>query len=96
MLNTLIGAIQDRKEIEFRYSGINRTGQPAAVGVSTSGNVVLRIYQTAGSHVNPNHEWDLCYVSELDDVSVSDITFHFDPPGYKKNDKRMVNIYAQL
>lgn len=75
MIDTLINAIRERKEIEFTYSGLRRTGQPATIGVSTSGNEVLRIYQTVGGHVHPNHEWDLCYVSDLSNIRVTDSVF---------------------
>lgn len=96
MIDTLISAINNRKEIEFTYSGLYRIGQPAAVGVSTSGNEVLRIYQTVGGHVHPNHEWDFCFVTDLSNVRATNNTFHNDPPGYSKGDKGMATIYAEL
>lgn len=96
MIDTLISAIRERKEVEFTYSGLDRIGQPAAVGVSTSGNEVLRIYQTVGGHIHPNHEWDLCYVSDLSNVRVTDNTFTVDPPGYRKGDRGMSTIYEEL
>ncbi|SNY96866.1 hypothetical protein SAMN04488142_1425 [Halomonas sp. hl-4] len=96
MIDTLINAIRERKEIEFTYSGLRRTGQPATIGVSTSGNEVLRIYQTVGGHVHPNHEWDLCYVSDLSNIRVTDSVFLVNPPGYRKGDRGMSTIYEEL
>ena len=96
MIDFLSDAINNRMEISFTYSNISRIGLPAALGTSSQGNQVLRIYQTEGGHVNPNHEWDLCLVSELSDVGTTGKTFDTDPPGYRKGDKGMLLIYAEL
>lgn len=96
MIETIIQAINERKEITFTYTGISRVGQPAAVGKSSRGNEVLRIYQTEGGHVHPNHEWDLCYVDELSDVVLTNTTFSSNPPGYRKGDRGMIEIYEEL
>ena len=96
MLNTLIAAIRERKYISFTYSGPPREAEPTAVGVSLAGNDVLRCYQTAGGHVTPGHEWDLCDLSQMLNVTVLDKTFQVDPPGYKRGDKHMTTIYAEL
>lgn len=96
MLNTLIAAIRERNYISFTYSGLPREAQPAAVGVSRAGNDVLRCYQTAGGHVTPGHEWDLCDLSQMLNVTILDKTFQVDPPGYKRGDKHMTTIYAEL
>ena len=96
MLDTLINAIRNRMVIEFTYTGIRRIGLPAAVGVSRNGKTVLCIYQTGGEHNTPGHDWNLCLVDELSDVVVTKDTFLEDPPNYRKGDKRMVEIYAEL
>ncbi len=96
MIRDLMSAINSRKEIEFTYSGYDRTAQPVAVGESSKGNVVLRCYQTKGMHVTPGHEWDLCLVDDISNLVVTNNVFHADPPGYKKGDKHMKDIYAEL
>lgn len=96
MINLLTDAINNRMEISFTYSGISRIGSPAALGTSRQGNEVLRIYQTEGGHVNPNHEWDLCLISGLSNVATTGEHFNIDPPGYKKGDKGMSSIYVEL
>ena len=70
--------------------------QPAAVGVSSAGNDVLRCYQTAGGHVTPGHEWDFCELSKIHDLRVLGTTFQAVPPGYRRGDKHMRQIYAEL
>ncbi len=96
MINTIINAINNREEISFIYSGLSRVAQPATVGVSTRGNDVLRCYQTEGGHVTPGHEWDLCYVADISDLKPTGRHFTNNPPGYKKGDRAMVSIYAEL
>ena len=56
MLQTIINAIRNRDVLLFTYSGLQRTVQPATVGVSSAGKDVLRCYQTAGGHITPGQE----------------------------------------
>lgn len=96
MLQTIINAIHNREILLFSYSGLNRTVQPAAVGESRAGNDVLRCYQTAGGHVTPGHEWDLCEISKISNLRPNGQHFTSEPPGYKRGDKGMTTIYAEL
>lgn len=96
MLNTLISAIQQRKYVSFTYSGLARVAQPAAVGVSRAGNMVLRCFQTEGGHVTAGHEWDFCDLSKVVGLQVLEKTFSSNPDGYQKGDRHMQQIYAEL
>lgn len=96
MLNVLADAIRARKYISFTYSGLAREAQPAALGVSRAGKDVLRCYQTAGGHITPGHEWDLCELSKIQDLKVLEKDFPVNPPGYRTGDKHMLHIYAEL
>ena len=96
MRDLLIQAINGRNYISFTYSGLEREAQPAAVGVSRAGNSVLRCYQIAGGHVTPGHEWDLCELSKITNLEVLGKTFFSNPPGYKRGDRHMTQIYAEL
>lgn len=96
MIDSLITAIDERREINFTYSGYERVGQPSAIGKTRAGNVVLRCYQTRGLHVTPGHEWDLLTVSKISSLTVTDDIFPDDPPGYKKGDSHMKEIFTEL
>ena len=96
MLQTIISAIRNRECLTFTYSGLSRVVQPAAVGVSSAGNDVLRCYQTAGGHIKGGHQWDLCDLSKILNLSTTGEHFATNPPGYRKGDKGMTNIYAEL
>lgn len=96
MLKTIINAIHNREHLSFTYSGLSRIVQPAAVGVSHAGNEVLRCYQTAGGHVTPGHEWDFCTLSNMSNLVATGKCFVGNPPQYKRGDKGMSIVYAEL
>lgn len=96
MIEKIKSAIINREEISFTYSGLHRVAQPSSVGVSRAGNEVLRCYQTEGGHITAGHEWDLCTISKIVNFQTTGNVFHEDPPGYKKGDKGMSRIYAEL
>ncbi len=96
MRTTIEEAIRNRHYLTFTYKGIVRVVQPAAIGVSRAGNDALRCYQTQGAHNTDGHDWNLCTLDEISGLSVSGEKFAEDPPGYKRGDKGMVKIYAEL
>lgn len=96
MLQTIINAIHNREVLLFTYSGISRTVQPVAVGVSRAGNDVLRCFQIAGGHLTPGHQWDLCELSKISNLQTNGQYFEGAPSGYKRGDKGMSTIYAEL
>lgn len=89
-------AIRNRRYLTFTYQGIARVVQPAAIGVSRAGNEVLRCFQTEGAHNTDGHDWDLCTLSKISGLSVTGEKFEAPPLGYKRGDKGMVKIYAEL
>lgn len=89
-------AIRNRRYLIFSYKGIARVVQPAAIGVSRAGNEVLSCFQTEGAHNTDGHDWNLCTLSEIKGLRVTAKTFAAPPPGYKRGDKGMVKIYAEL
>ena len=89
-------AIRNRRYLTFTYKGIVRVVQPAAIGVSRAGNEVLRCFQTDGAHNTDGHDWNLCTLTEMTDLRVTAKTFATPPPGYKRGDKGMVKIFAEL
>jgi len=91
-------AIQDRVMVRFEYGGHARVVVPAAYGLhATTGNAILRGYQvdgTSSSRAVPL--WDLFLVSEMSNLVFSDEHFDDLPPFYKRDDKHIFPIYAQL
>lgn len=91
-------AINGRRLISFVYDGHSRTAVPAAYGVhKTTGNRVLRAYQTGGtSSSRPVPLWDLFLVEKIGNLTVLDQTFDADPPSYARDDRHMGEIFCQL
>ena len=96
MKQIIIDAINNLQVLKFTYSGIDRVVEPHAIGISRTGKVLLRCFQTLGGHVTPGHEWDLCELNKISNLSVSGDYFQAPRPGYKKGDSLMINILAQL
>lgn len=92
----IINAIRNRECLSFNYDDLQRVVQPAAFGVSKSGNDCLRCYQIGGGHINPGHEWDLCLLHKISQLKGTGERFINNPPGYRRNDKGMIRIYEQL
>jgi hypothetical protein len=94
---TIVDAIQNRKVLSLIYDGISRRVEPHAYGMGTSGNELLRCYQIAGSHGSDKpHDWDLLIVSKISALSNAGDTFAGPRPGYRRGDKAMSTIYAEL
>lgn len=96
MLNTIIDAINQRKTLALTYKLISREVEPHAVGKSSKGELLLRCYQTRGGHVEAGHEWDLLKVSNIVSLRLTGEGFAGPRPGYKRGDKMLAVILAQL
>jgi hypothetical protein len=96
MNQLIIDAINTLQVLKFTYSGIDRVVEPHAIGISRTGKVLLRCFQTLGGHVTPGHEWDLCELRKISNLRVSSDYFQGPRPGYRKGDSHMASIFAQL
>lgn len=94
----LCAAIANKKIISFDYDGYHRIVIPAAHGSQkTTGNHVLRGYQTGGtgkSRAVPF--WDLFLVSKMSNLQVQDESFNGYPPYYRRGDKHLAPIHCEL
>lgn len=96
MRQKIIDAIMNKRVLSFQYDGHHRVVEPHTVGVSTAGNPVLRCYQTAGTHVRWDHDWNLCTLDKIINLKETGETFAAPRPGYKKGDRGMSVIHAEL
>ncbi len=96
MNQTIVNAIRNTHVLALTYHGIQRRVEPHAYGSSKRQNDVLRCYQVAGGHVTPDHDWELLLVSEI--TALADPQEQFSGPreGYKRGDRGMTTIYAEL
>jgi hypothetical protein len=97
MNNVVKNAVETMTILKFTYDGHHRVVEPHAHGISTAGNEVLRCYQTAGGSVSGTVPgWHLMKVSKMVNISATDSHFDSPRPGYKRGDKGMTTIYAQI
>lgn len=96
MRQELIEAIKNQKVIRLHYSAGYREVEPHTYGLGTSGNELLRGYQTGGaSQSGANQGWKLFKLDEVNSMDVTDDSFT-ERPGYKKNDSAMSVIHAEI
>ena len=83
--------------MELRYHGYSRIVEPHAYGVDKRGSEKLRCYQIGGGSVsNDPIDWKLLNVAEAYSVHSTERQFSSARPDYKRGDKAMQHIYAEL
>ena len=90
-------AVHRRQVIRFRYDGLERVVQPATVGVSTAGNLVLRACQVGGrSHTGTVPCWRLFKVADIVRPALTGEVFtEFAVDGYTRGDAAFSDIAAE-
>lgn len=92
----LLQAIQQHKVLELRYHGYSRIVESHAYGRDKDGDEIVRCYQTSGgSESGERTGWKLLKVQEAFSLHLTDSTFSARSE-YKRNDKAMDHIFAQL
>lgn len=93
-----IRAINDRRLACFSYEGLARVVIPAAYGLNEqTGNLLLRAYQIAGRDATRQlPTWSLFRVDQMVGGAILDEVFDAPPPDYRRGDRSMTVIYAQL
>lgn len=90
-------AIANRRVVSFNYDGLLREVDPFLLGETTSGNLVLRGYQTGGSSRSglvPG--WHLFSLSKIDSITVEQFGFEVARPSYSPFDKAMRRICVRV
>lgn len=96
MNQLIIDALDERKCLELRYHGYSRVVEPHAYGRDKDGEEVLRCYQTSGGSVSGERAgWKLLKVREVFSLHLLKEVFLV-RKDYKKGDKAMERIFAQL
>jgi hypothetical protein len=93
-----VRAINDRLLVSFSYEGFERLVIPAAYGLNqNTGNELVRGYQVGGSdEKRAIPAWSIFRVDRVTGGRILDEHFGSDPPGYRRNDRGMDVIHAQL
>lgn len=95
-MNSILQAIQQTKILELRYDGYFRIVEPHAYGRDKNGDEIIRCYQTAGGSASGESiGWKLLKVRDVFSLHITNTKFSTRSE-YKKNDKAMIQIFAQL
>ncbi|MBN7817779.1 WYL domain-containing protein [Algoriphagus pacificus] len=95
MNQQIITAIKNQNVIEFYYDGELRIVEPHCYGETTAGNEGLRAYQIDGYSSSGKMGWKMYDLGKTDDIEVSENTFEV-RDGYKRGDKGMAKIFAEI
>jgi hypothetical protein len=93
-----IAAIHARRRLAIRYSPGDRVIEPHAIGVGSSGQILIRAFQTecvsaSGKHVN----WKLLRLDRVELISDTEQVFAGPRPQYKRGDRAMTRgIISEL
>lgn len=96
MNEIIITAIENKNLLSFNYDGEERIVEPHCYGETTAGNEGLRAYQVDGFSSSGKMGWKMYDMSKADNITVLSETFDSPRAGYKKGDKGMDDIYAEL
>ena len=95
--NTACDALRAGRCLELRYDGYSRVVEVHAVGVSTAGNPVMRVFQIRGGSVSGERMgWKLMRLDEAFTPVISDEPSQAPRNGYKRGDRDMVRIVCQI
>jgi hypothetical protein len=95
-MDVFVEAIKNRRLLRFHYHGLPRIVEPHAYGVSRRGARVLRCYQLAGGSVSAEPEgWKLMKVAEISGAALGE-AFAAARPDYRRGDRHMLTILAEL
>jgi hypothetical protein len=96
MNSILLQAIQQSTTVELRYHNYSRIVEPHAYGRDKDADEILRCYQTSGgSESGERVGWKLLKVREAFSIHTTGTSFSTRPE-YKRNDKAMNHIFAQI
>ena len=95
--NEACAAMSLGKCLEIHYSGFSRVVEVHAVGYSTAGNPVMRVWQIRGGSVsNEPVGWKLMRLDEAVSVGQLAEASQAPRPGYRPGDRGMSQILGQL
>jgi hypothetical protein len=93
-----VRAINNRLLVSFEYDDFERVVMPVAFGLNShTGNELVRAYQVGGGDAKRAiPAWSMFRADRVIGGRVLDERFGADPPGYRRGDRAMDVVYAQL
>ncbi|HXS05331.1 MAG TPA: hypothetical protein VN723_00970 [Rhizomicrobium sp.] len=83
--------------LELIYDGLMRLVEVHAVGESTAGHAVMRVWQVeGGSNTKSGLGWRLLRLDEVRSVTLTSRSSNAPRAGYKRGDRDMRVVFAEL
>ena len=83
--------------LRVAYDGFFRIGEVHAVGISTAGHPVMRVWQVRGGSVHGQPVgWKLLRLDEATGVALTDEPSGAPRPRYRRGDREMATIICQV
>ena len=90
-------AIKNKQLLSFTYDGFAREVEPHCLGVDKKGHPALRAFQVNGGSESGEYVgWKMFHVNEIRNLNVLQKKFTISRPGYKRGDKDMAQIKAEV
>lgn len=90
VINEIRAAIATRSRLRIKYEPGERVVEPHAVGLGSSGQVLLRAYQTDGASASGEpHDWKLFRADKIQRLETLPDHFPGPRPQYNPNDPAM-------
>jgi hypothetical protein len=96
MREIICRAIRERRLLTFFYEGGPRFVEPHAYGTTTQDNPGLRAFQTDGFSSTATMGWKMFDMSKASHIRILETKFGSPRTGYKRGDKGLKAIDAQL
>lgn len=95
--NTACDALRSGRRLEIRYDGFVRIVEVHAVGYSTEGHALMRVWQVGGGSASGERAgWKLLRLDETRGLTLIDEPSEAPRRGYRRNDSAMTRIDCQL
>lgn len=86
----ITSAISARRRLAVRYFPGARLIEPHALGIGSSGQMLLRAFQVSGESASGEYiNWKLLRVDRVEFIAVTEEVFVGPRPEYKRGDKAM-------
>lgn len=90
-------ALAEGKRLTLNYDSHSRIVEVHAVGTSTAGNPIMRVWQTSGgSNKGGIPDWRLMRLDRASEISITDEVSEAPRDGYKSGDKAMAFINCEI
>ena len=92
----IIQAVRNQQLLRFSYDGGERVVEPHCYGQTTKGNEAIRAFQVRGYSSTGTLGWKMFKLSEATSIEVLEEVFEYPRSDYKRGDKGMSKIYAEV